>query len=83
MKNNATKKALSTVRKAIKNNGEETDLDFNLIAYLLADNKINEATLKLHNILKKDKKVFKKLFEIYPQAREIQEIVDIIALYKD
>ena len=81
--NNATKKALSTVRKAIKNNGEETDLDFNLIAYLLADNKINEATIKLHNILKKDNKVFKKLFEIYPQAREIQEIVDIIALYKD
>ena len=63
--------------------GEEEDLSFRLIAFLIADNKINEATIKLHSILKKDKKVIKKLFEIYPQAKEIQEIVDIIAQYKD
>ena len=81
--NNAPKKALNTVRKAIKNNGEEEDLSFRLIAFLLADNKLNEASIKLHNILKKDKKTITKLFEIYPQAKDIQEIVDIIAQYKD
>ena len=68
---------------AIKNNGEEEDLSFKLIALLLADNKLNEASIKLHNILKKDKKTIAKLFEIYPQAKDIQEIVDIIAQYKD
>ena len=81
--NNSPKKALSTVRKAIQNNQDETELNFKLIAFLIAENKINEATIKLHTILKKDNKVFKKLFEIYPEAKEIQEIVDIIALYKD
>ena len=81
--NNAPKKAISTVRTAIKNNGEEEDLSFRLIALLLADNKLNEASIKLHHILRKDKKTITKLFEIYPQARDIQEIVDIIAQYKD
>ena len=81
--NNSPKKALSTVRKAIQNNQDQTELNFKLIAFLIAENKINEATIKLHTILKKDNKVFKKLFEIYPEAKEIQEIVDIIALYKD
>ena len=53
------------------------------ITYALADNKLNEASIKLHHILKKDKKTITKLFEIYPQAKDIQEIVDIIAQYKD
>ena len=34
-------------------------------------------------ILEKNNYGEKKLFEIYPEAKEIQEIVDIIALYKD
>ena len=68
---------------AIENNGDQQELNFRLIAFLIADNKLNEASIKLHNILSKDKKTIAKLFEIYPQAKEIQEIVDIIAQYKD
>ena len=74
---------MNTVRTAIENNGDQQELNFRLIAFLIADNKLNEASIKLHNILSKDKKTIAKLFEIYPQAKEIQEIVDIIAQYKD
>ena len=61
---------------------DEGDLNIRLIAMLLADNNFKEAKNKLHHILQKDTKTAKRLFEIYPQAKEIKEIVDIIALYK-
>ncbi len=81
--NNALKKALKTIRTAINNNADENgDLHFRLIAMLIADNKLSEAKNKLHNLLQKDNKTVSRLYEIYPKANEIKEIVDIIALYK-
>ena len=81
--NNALQKAVKTIRTAINNNSDENDdLHFRLIAMLIADNKLTEAKNKLHLILQKDTKTASRLYEIYPQAKEIKEIVDIIALYK-
>ena len=81
--NNALQKALKTIRSAINNNSDENgDLHYRLIAMLIADNKLSEAKNKLHHLLQKDTKTVTRLYEIYPQAKEIKEIVDIIALYK-
>jgi len=76
------KEAASLLNKALSHNSNDEDLQYRLVAYQISVGDTKAARENLKKALKTNYQAHEKLFEFYPQARDITEIVDIIANYK-
>lgn len=76
------KDAAKLLKDAIALNGNQEDLQYRLVAYQISVGDNENAKINLRKALSTNYKGHEKLFEFYPQAKDITEIVDIIADYK-
>ncbi len=76
-------KAIKEVERAIKKNNNEPDLQLRLVAMHISDGNISEAKTGLVQLQDAEKSSCEKLFEIYPDAKKIPEIINVINHYKD
>lgn len=76
------KDAAKLLKDAIALNGSQEDLQYRLVAYQISVGDNENAKINLRKALSENYSGHEKLFEFYPQAKNITEIVDIIADYK-
>jgi len=76
------KAAAKLLKDAIELNGNQEDLQYRLVAYQISVGDNENAKINLRKALSTNYNGHEKLFEFYPQAKDITEIVDIIADYK-
>ena len=76
------KDAAKLLKDAIALNGDQEELQYRLVAYQISVGDSENAKINLRKALSTNYKGHEKLFEFYPQAKDITEIVDIIADYK-
>jgi len=76
------KDAAKLLKDAIALNGDQEELQYRLVAYQISVGDSENAKINLRKALSANYKGHEKLFEFYPQAKDITEIVDIIADYK-
>lgn len=81
-KKDSPKAAAKLLNKALSFHSDDEDLQYRLIAYQISVGETDKARENLKKALKSNYQAHEKLFEFYPQARNITEIVDIIANYK-
>ena len=74
--------AVKVLRNAMQFHEDDNDLKYQLAAYLYSIGENESASQNLRKALAKDYDGHKKLFDFYPEAQNITEIVDIIADYK-
>jgi tetratricopeptide (TPR) repeat protein len=81
--NSSKSKAIEEVERAIKKNTGEPDLQLRLVAMQISAGNISDARNRLVQLQDTEKSSCEKLFEIYPEAKDIPEINNIINHYKD
>lgn len=74
--------AARLLKDAIALNGDQEELQYRLVAYQISVGDNENAKINLRKALSVNYKGHEKLFEFYPQVKDITEIVDIIATYK-
>jgi len=80
--NEKNDEAVNVIFEGLTKTNNESELQFRLVAYLIENDKIDLAKSILRSALKKDSKGYRSLYEFYPKAQQIQEIVNIIAREK-
>ena len=81
--NDSQSKAIKEVERAITKNNNEPDLQLRLVAMQISAGKIIEAKKGLMQLQDVEKISCEKLFDIYPEAKNIPEITKVINVYKD
>jgi len=81
--NNSKSKAIKEVERAIKNNSDQLDLQLRLVAMQISAGKLIDAKKGLMHLQNAQKSSCEKLFDIYPEAKNIPEIINVIKLYKN
>ena len=76
--NTSKTRAIKEVERAIITNKGDQDLKLRLIAMQIASGKIADAKSKLIDFQKNENSSIQKLFEIYPEIKNIPEIIDVI-----
>ena len=76
--NTSKTRAIKEVERAIITNKGDQDLKLRLIAMQIASGKIDDAKSKLIDFQKNENSSIQKLFEIYPEIKNIPEIIDVI-----
>ena len=76
--NTSKTRAIKEVERAIITNKGDQDLKLRLIAMQIASGKIADARSKLIDFQKNENSSIQKLFEIYPEIKNIPEIIDVI-----
>ncbi len=81
--NSSKSRAIKEVEKAIKKNSDEPDLQLRLVAMQISDGNISDAKTGLAQLQNLEKSSCEKLLEIYPDAKNIPEIINVINRYND
>ena len=76
--NTSKTRAIKEVERAIITNKGDQDLKLRLIAMQIASGKIADAKSKLIDFQKNENSSIQKLFEIYPEIKNIPEIIEVI-----
>ena len=81
--NSSKTKAIKEVERAITNNTNDTDLQLRLVAMQISAGKIVDAKNGLVELQSAQKISCEKLLDIYPEAKNIPEIINVINLFKN
>ncbi|MBM78931.1 MAG: hypothetical protein CL846_10665 [Crocinitomicaceae bacterium] len=81
--NDTKNKAIDEVQRAINKNKDQQDLHLRLVAMQIAEGNLVEAKSNLVSLQNNAKISCEKLFEIYPEAKNIPEISIVIELYNN
>ena len=76
--NTSKTRAIKEVERAIVTNKGDQDLKLRLIAMQIASGKIADAKSKLIDFQQNENSSIQKLFEIYPEIKNIPEIIEVI-----
>ena len=76
--NTSKTRAIKEVERAILTNKGDQDLKLRLIAMQIASGKIADAKSKLIDFQQNENSSIQKLFEIYPEIKNIPEIIEVI-----
>lgn len=78
----STEEAVKVIYKALQLNENDGSLMYRLVAYLLQSGRKESAKDQLQEALDRNFEAHQKLFNYYPEAKNLNDILDIIEMFK-